>query len=302
MTGRIVREAEAAFVGSACGVAMIFTIAGDGGIAGAVYKPTCVIVPQEFALQPVPAMLQEIARLGLEFAAGASVATYVAGAPAFTEAGPDTESENELVIFTVAVAILVESATLIAIKFTLGGAGIISGAVYVPLESTLPHAAPAHPAPERTQEADRFGLPAEVTAAANGCVAPNSTEAALGEMETEISLVTVAWALEFLVVSSALVALTETEFGTGKLMGAVYVPLAFIVPTAAFPPEIPFTLQITLEFVELFTVATKICCSPNKTFAVVGVTVTVMLEGGCDGPAPTAPQPTMEATRNNNGR
>ena len=79
-------------------------------------------------------------------------------------------------------------------------------------------------------------------------------------------------------------------------------PPALIVPTAALPPEIPFTLQTTLEFVELLTVATKVCCSPNKTFAVVGVTVTVMLEGGCDGPAPTAPQPTMEATRNNNGQ
>jgi hypothetical protein len=166
----------------------------------------------------------------------------------------------------------------------------------------VPHAAPAHPLPESTQVTDRFGLPAEFTTSVNGCIAPNSTEARLGEIETETSLVTVAWALEFLLVSSTLVAVTETEFGAGKLAGAVYVPPVFIVPTAALPPEIPFTLQTTLEFVELLTVATKVCCSPSKTFAVIGVTVTVMLEGGCDGPVPTAPQPTIDATRNNSGR
>jgi hypothetical protein len=172
----------------------------------------------------------------------------------------------------------------------------------VPLESTVPHPIPAHPLPDSTQDTDRFGLPAEFTVAVNGCVAPNSTEASLGESETEMSLVTVVRALEFLVASSRLVAVMEMEFGAGKLAGAVYVPPAFIVPTAALPPEIPFTLQITVEFVELLTVATKVSCSPNKTIAVVGVTVTVMLEGGCDGPVPTAPQPTIDKTRSNSGR
>ncbi len=131
--------------------------------------------------------------------------------------------------------------------------------------STVPHAAPTHPLPETTHETDRFGLPAEFTAAVNGCAAPNSTEAALGEIETETPLVTVARALEFLVLSSTLVAVTETELGAGKLAGAVYVPPEFTVPTAALPPEIPFTLQITVEFVALLTVATKVCCSPNRT-------------------------------------
>ena len=151
-----------------------------------------MIVPQEFAPQPVPATLQEIARFGLEFATGVSVARYVADAPAFTEAGPVTESKKLLVRFTAAVAIFDESAALIAIRLTLGGAGIIPGAVYVPLESTVPHAAPAHPLPDSIQETDRFGLPAEFTDAVNGCMAPNSTEAALGEVETETSLVTIA--------------------------------------------------------------------------------------------------------------
>ena len=97
-------------------------------------------------------------------------------------------------------------------------------------------------------------------------------------------------------------AVTVIEFGAGRLAGAVYVPLAFTVPIAALPPEIPFTLQVTVGFVEFFTVTTKVCCSPNKTLAVVGVTATVMLEGGCDGPVPTAPQPTMDTTRRKSGR
>jgi hypothetical protein len=295
-------EKDAAFVGSACGVATIFTVAGDGGIAGAVYTPACVIVPHELAAHPTPATLQEIARFGFEFAGGVSVAAYVADVPAFTDLGPTTKSENMLVRPIAAVAILEVSATLIAIKLALAGVGRIPGAVYVPVESTVPHAAPEHPLPARIQVTVRFGLPAESTAATNDCAAPNSTEVDWGEIETEMSLVTVACALEFLVLSSTLVAITETELGAGKLAGAVYTPPALIVPTAASPPEIPFTLQITAEFVALLTVAVKVCCSPNRTVATDGATDTVMLEGGCDGPVPTTPQPRIDATRSNSGQ
>lgn len=192
MTERIETEKDAAFVGSACGVAMIFTVEGDGGIEGAAYTPACVIVPHEFAVQPVPVTLQEIMWLGFEFAAFVSVAAYVADVPALTEAGPATESKNVLVRSIVAVATFFGSATLMAIKFALGGVGIIPGAVYVPVESTVPHAAPVHPLPESIQPTDRFGFPAEPTAAVNTCTAPNSKEAASGEIETETSLVMVA--------------------------------------------------------------------------------------------------------------
>ena len=63
-----------AFDGSACGVAMICTVAGEGGIEGAAYTPLEEIVPHAAPEQPVPATLQEIARLGFEPAAGVSVA------------------------------------------------------------------------------------------------------------------------------------------------------------------------------------------------------------------------------------
>lgn len=67
-------ETEAVFDGSACGVATICTVAGDGGCKGAAYTPPEEIVPHAAAAQPDPATLQEITRLGFELAAGVSVA------------------------------------------------------------------------------------------------------------------------------------------------------------------------------------------------------------------------------------
>ncbi len=80
-------------------------------------------------------------------------------------------------------------------------------------------------------------------------------------------------------------------------------PLALMVPTAAFPPGIPFTLQLTAVFarvpVESLTVAMKVCGSPSSTEAEIGDTLTEIIEGGsCDGPEPTSPpQPRIDATK-----
>ena len=68
-------ETEVAFDGSACGVAMICTVAGDGGREGAVNTPLAEIVPHSVPVQFVPATFQEITRIGFELAAGVSVAT-----------------------------------------------------------------------------------------------------------------------------------------------------------------------------------------------------------------------------------
>jgi hypothetical protein len=72
-------------------------------------------------VQPVPATLQEITRLGFEFAAGVSVAVYAAVLPVLTDDGPVTLSENELVIVIVAAPLLVGSATLTAVREMPGG-------------------------------------------------------------------------------------------------------------------------------------------------------------------------------------
>jgi hypothetical protein len=110
-------------------MATIFKVDGDGGIAGAVYNPACVMVPHTSAVQPVPATLHETARSGFEFGAVLIVAAYVAKAPAFTEAGPLIETENVLVRFIETVSVFDESATLAAARLADGGAGSICGAV-----------------------------------------------------------------------------------------------------------------------------------------------------------------------------
>ena len=76
-----------------------------------------------------------------------------------------------------------------------------------------------------------------------------------------------------------------------------------MVPTVVFPPGIPFTVQITVVFAELVTVAVKVCGSPSRTDAAEGVTVTVIFEGGsCGGLDVTSPpQPRNDATRSNAG-
>ena len=70
----IVTDTAVAFEGSASGVAVICTDAGDGANEGAVYKPPGEIVPQAAPVQPKPETLQEITPLGLELAAGTNVA------------------------------------------------------------------------------------------------------------------------------------------------------------------------------------------------------------------------------------
>lgn len=40
-----------------------------------------------------------------------------------------------------------------------------------------------------------------------------------------------------------------TVFGVGSDVGAVYTPLASIVPVAAPPPTVPFTAQVTVPLV-----------------------------------------------------
>jgi hypothetical protein len=109
---------------------------------------------------------------------------------------------------------------------------------------------------------------------------------------------------ELLEVSAALVACTDTESGRGRFAGAVYMPPASIVPAAAFPPGIPFTLQVTALFAVLRTVAVNARASPSRIDAVTGSTATSIFEGGgCDGPEPTSPpQPRNDATRSSAGR
>jgi hypothetical protein len=138
-----------------------------------------------------------------------------------TDDGPATARENMLATVMAPVALLDGSATLMAVSEMLGGAVRTCGAVYIPEESTVPHAAPGHPLPEMIQVTLRLGLPAEFTVAVNGRDAPNSTSIVCGEAETEMPLAIVTSAIEFLELSAALVACTGTETGDGRFAGAV---------------------------------------------------------------------------------
>jgi hypothetical protein len=51
------------------------------------------------------------------------------------------------------------------------------------------------------------------------------------------------------------------------------------VPVAADPPAVPFTLQVTLEFELPVTVAVNCADPPARTFAVDGLTVTIVDPG-----------------------
>jgi hypothetical protein len=75
-------------------------------------------------------------------------------------------------------------------------------------------------------------------------------------------------------------AVTVTVAGLGMVLGAVYKPFEVIVPAAALPPGVPFTCQVTVVFVVPVTVAVNCVVAPGLSVAVVGVTVTVICEGG----------------------
>lgn len=92
----------------------------------------------------------------------------------------------------------------------------------------------------------------------------------------------VAVALPDFELSAALVAVTVTVAGEGGAGGAVYcavvVPVATIMPTVEFPPEIPFTLQLTaMDGLGVpDTLAVNTCTPLVGTLTVAGETVMAM--------------------------
>jgi hypothetical protein len=92
--------------------------------------------------------------------------------------------------------------------------------------------------------------------------------------------------------SAWLVAVTCTVAGDDMSAGAAYMPADVIVPSVAFPPGTPFTLQLTSVSVVFVTVAVKIAWPPSTTDPFAGCTVTSIAGGGGGGCCATpAPQP-----------
>src|SRR5579863_648578 len=130
------------FAGSACGVTVTVTLAGFGGVLGAVYVAvsavtvppapcvvTTVSVPQVEELQPGPESDHERFELGFEPGTGVIVATIVAVPPAGTLCGAVTCRVKLLVMLMPTDVCFDGSATLCAVSIAVAGAGSTPGAV-----------------------------------------------------------------------------------------------------------------------------------------------------------------------------
>jgi hypothetical protein len=166
-----------------------------------------------------------------------------------------TRNSNTL---TVVVADFAVSTLLVAVTVT---EPTVAGAVKLPFASIDPA--------EAVQVTDVSDQP--VTVAVNACVALAGTAGFAGLIDTAISL-TVTVAVPDLVVSAWLVAVTVTVPGVA---GAVKRPFWSIVPADA--------LHVTAWLEVPLTVAENCCVRPVRTDAVVGVTVTVGVDGGVSG-------------------
>jgi hypothetical protein len=174
---------------SATDVAVTVTSGGAGTTPGAPYNPELVMVPQVKPEQPLPLILQ----VTLWLLVPVTLAVNCLYAPVTTSAVDGvTVTTTGGTIVTAADCDLVGSATEVAVTETCAGLGNELGAVYKPVDDTLPHAEPTQPLPLTFQRTDVLLVP--LTVAVNCCVAPSVTVAVVGEMLTVIggTIVTVA--------------------------------------------------------------------------------------------------------------
>lgn len=142
---------------------MIVTMLGEGADGGARYVAefafapppadwavTTESTPHDAPLHPLPESDQVSAGEGFEPAAGVSVATIPADAPAATLMGAESCRVKLLVMVTAAEARLDGSATLWAVRIVVTGKDKICGAVKSPLESIVPQPS-EHAPPDSVQ-------------------------------------------------------------------------------------------------------------------------------------------------------
>jgi hypothetical protein len=104
----------------------------------------------------------------------------------------------------------------------------------------------------------------------------------VGAIELGLAHAIVTPALPVFAGSATLAAITVTSAGDGITAGAVYTaelaPFTTIVPTVAFPPGAPFTLQMTPPATPPVPemLAVKTCAPPGATVAVAGETEIAM--------------------------
>jgi len=218
---RIDKDAEPVLDGSAALDAVTATVDGDGTAEGAVYSPVWSTVPQAAPLHPAPCAVQVTAVFELPTTDALSCCV----APVTTEvlAGVTVTTTTDMIV-TVADAVLLGSAMLVATTLTLAGEGATSGAEYTAaneLDATVPQEDPLQPGPFTLHATDVFVVP--VTVAVKESVPAVGTEALVGLM---LSKTAVAATMEMLaeadlVGSATLVTVTLRVAGAGTLAGAV---------------------------------------------------------------------------------
>ena len=124
-----------------------------------------------------------------------------------------------ITIVIVAEPVVCPSAMDTALIVTIAGLGAVSGAVYRPLEETVPQLAPEQPDPTTLQSTPVIVVP--VTFAVNCSVRPIGTCAEAGERLTSIGATIVIVARLDFVGSATEVAFTKTMAGFGTMEGAV---------------------------------------------------------------------------------
>ena len=218
---KIDNVAEPVLDGSAELVAVTVTMSGDGTAGGAVYSPVPLTVPQAAPLHPAPCTVHVTA----VFEFPTTDAFNCCVAPATTEvlAGV-TVTKTTGMIVTVADAVLLGSAMLVATTLTLAGEGASDGAVYTAaneLDASVPQVDPLQPAPFKLHVTAVFEVPA--TVAVNESVLAAGTEALVGLMlsKTAVAATRVTLAEADLVGSAKLVTVTLRVAGAGTLAGAV---------------------------------------------------------------------------------
>ena len=195
---------------------------------GAVYRPLVEMVPA-VAVQVTAVLLLPVT---------VAVNCCVALVESEAEPGESDTATTAALTVTVADADLVVSATLVA--FTVKDPAAL-GAVYMPLEETLP--------PVADHVTAVLLLP--LMLAVNCCVPPVSIEAEIGETVTETTgALTVTVADADLVVSATLVAFTVKD---PAVLGAVYKPDDETEP--------PVADQVTAVLLDPVTLAVN-CCVP----------------------------------------
>jgi hypothetical protein len=171
-------------------------------------------------------------------------------------------------IVTVAEADVWSSAADVAVTFTCAGLGTTAGAIYRPLESTIPHAAPTQPFPLTDQVTFVFVNPE--TVALNCCFPSVTTRADVGETLTLIVWVSVTVAESDCAESATEVAITFTKEGLGTVGGAVYKPVDEIEPQVEPAHPYPFKLHFTAVLLVPVTDAVNCFCAPVFNSALDG--------------------------------